>query len=239
MTPQESADNRITASWHLFNDDQAVAEAACTCIEQAASAAIRRRNRFNLVLAGGSTPTRCYRLLSEHSNDWSRWHLYFGDERCLAAGDPQRNSSIAAETLYHRVPIPAHQIHPIPVEMGAEAAARSYAVIVGKVLPFDLVLLGLGEDGHTASLFPGHHHPEGSLVVPVRSAPKPPRERVSLSTAALSSCRRVLFLVTGEEKRDAVSRWRRREPLPAAGIGALENITVFVDRVAWSAISWK
>jgi 6-phosphogluconolactonase len=131
----------------------------CRCdrreILDQANAAIAKRGRFRLVLAGGTTPTAAYRLLRDRDADWAAWHLYHGDERCLAVGDPERNSLVADEAWLHHVPVPRTQVHPIPAELGAEPAAEAYAAVVAEALPFDLVLLGIGEDGHTASLFPG------------------------------------------------------------------------------------
>ncbi len=171
-----------------------VAERAAELILAAATTAIAERGAFKLVLAGGSTPAACYRWLSKARADWDRWHIYFGDERCLDPQDSERNSVMAATHLTDRVSIPARQVHEIAAEQGPEAAARDYQALVRDALPFDIVLLGMGEDGHTASLFPGHQHPADALVVPVLGAPKPPPERVSLGPAALLSHRQLLVL---------------------------------------------
>ena len=96
-----------------------------------------------------------------------------------------------------------------------------------------MVLLGLGEDGHTASLFPGHQHSSDDLAVPVHDAPKPPPDRVSLSAKALADTENLLFLVTGEGKRDAVRRWRANESIPANGVQAKGRAEVLIDRAAW------
>jgi 6-phosphogluconolactonase len=126
-------------------------------------------------------PLAVYRRLVEPPADWARWHLFFGDERCLPAGDPERNSLAARAVWLDRVPIPPDNVHPIRAELGAEPAAAHYAELIRDRLPFDLVLLGLGEDGHTASLFPGHAIQDAALVMPVHDAPKPPADRVSLT----------------------------------------------------------
>lgn len=219
--------------WTRLADPGAVARRACETILETARAAIGARGGFRIVLAGGGTPKRTYELLAGTQSDWARWHVYFGDERCLPADNPARNSRMAAGALTDRVPIPPGQVHPIPAEQGAEAAARRYTGIIRAGLPFDLVLLGLGEDGHTASLFPGHGYPETAAAIPVHGAPKPPPDRVSLTPAALSDCRRLLFLVTGEGKREAVARWRRGDPLPAAAIHPAGEGEVLADRHAW------
>ncbi|MES9957747.1 MAG: 6-phosphogluconolactonase [Sedimenticola sp.] len=219
--------------WTLLEDADAVARTARDRILEAARTAILERGLFRLVLAGGTTPTHTYRLLAESDADWRKWHIYFGDERCLPADHPERNSLAAEQVLTSRVPIPPTQIHPIPAELGPEPGAAAYQATVREALPFDLVLLGMGEDGHTASLFPGHTHPFDPLVVPVHEAPKPPSERISLGRKALSDCRSLLFLVTGSGKREAVKRWRGGEKqLPVAGIPCPEQCEVLIDAPA-------
>ena len=121
-------------------------------------------------------------------------------------------------------------------ELGPEAAAASYAPLVEAALPFDLVLLGMGEDGHTASLFPGHAVPEGALVIPVHDAPKPPADRVSLTPMALTAAREVLILVTGVGKRQALAAWRDGADLPVARVAAAGQTIVLLDRAAAGAI---
>jgi len=198
----------------------------------AASASIQERGRFRLVLAGGSTPERTYNLLTEAQSEWERWELYFGDERCLPAGHPERNSALLEQTLMHQLPIPPQQIHPIAAELGAEQAAAGYQTIVEGALPFDLVLLGMGEDGHTASLFPGHSIADGQLVCAVHNAPKPPSDRVSLTPKALTDSRNILFLITGASKHNAVNEWLDGAPLPASQIASKAKYEVLIDRAA-------
>ena len=219
--------------WTLFKDAEAVAKAASERIQQAADKAIRQHGFFRLVLAGGGTPKLAYQLLASSDSQWQRWHLYFGDERCLPADHPDRNSEMVHHSLSGQVPIPSAQVHPIPTELGAEAAAGDYRQLLQAALPFQMVLLGLGEDGHTASLFPGQQHPGDALVLPVHNAPKPPPDRVSLSAGALADTENLLFLVTGGGKRDAVRRWRANEPIPANTIATEGRAEVLIDQAAW------
>ena len=218
--------------WHVFDDDAAVAREAAERIMRAARQAIGARGLFRLVLAGGRTPCRAYQLLVTASMDWSKWHIFYGDERCLSVDNAQRNSVMASSAWLDHVPVPAAQVHPIPAEKGAENAAREYAAVVRLALPFDLVLLGVGEDGHTASLFPGQEHSASELVHPVHNAPKPPPDRVSLSRAVLCNAQDVLILVTGASKREAVSRWRAGQVLPVAEIAGRHGVDVLIDRTA-------
>lgn len=218
--------------WIVFENAEAVARRACNEILNIARDAIEARGRFSIVLAGGTTPERCYGLLAQSESDWSHWHVYLGDERCLPADDPERNSVMAARTLTEQVPIPSDHVHPIHAELGPEAAAQAYEKIIKNALPFDLVLLGMGEDGHTASLFPGHEHSLDRLVVPVHDAPKPPPDRVSLSPRALGACRELLFLITGPGKKSAVKLWRDGASLPIANISTQSHVRVLIDQSA-------
>lgn len=139
----------------LLADPPAVAAEACRLIGEAAQDAIRQRGEFRLVLAGGTTPRLAYERLAGTAQDWSKWQVFFGDERCLPADHADRNSRMAEAAWLERVAIPPAQIHAIAAEHGAARAAADYARTLNGRRPFDLVLLGMGEDGHTASLFPG------------------------------------------------------------------------------------
>ena len=224
--------NTASLRWHLLEDAEAVAREASRRILNAAALAIAERGCFRIVLAGGRTPEQAYRLLAAADSDWARWEIYYGDERCLPENSPERNSLMVSRVWLDHVPIPADQVHPIPAQLGPVEAARRYAAQVAAALPFDLVLLGLGEDGHTASLFPDQPHPGNDLVQAVFAAPKPPPERVSLSVHALSNTHELLVLVTGAGKRAAVAAWRRGARLPIGQLHPVAGIDVLIDRLA-------
>jgi 6-phosphogluconolactonase len=218
--------------WIGVADAQELRQTAYRCILNAATRAIDQRGRFLIVLAGGSTPRGIYRMLRDAATDWSSWHVYFGDERCLPADDDERNSAIASRAWLNHVPIPQHQVHVIPAELGASAAALACGETLRGVGEFDLVLLGLGEDGHTASLFPGRGWgvaPGAPDALAVFDAPKPPSQRVSLSAARLSRARAVLFLVEGESKRNAVAQWRMGADIPARAIHPEAGVDVLLE----------
>jgi 6-phosphogluconolactonase len=205
---------------------------ACRRVVVAADRAIRQSGRFLIVLAGGNTPLGAYRMLRAEDADWSRWQIYFSDERCLPKDDPERNSQMAADNWLGHIPIPGENVHAIAAELGANEAALAYADQLRRVGDFDLVLLGLGEDGHTASLFPGHDPGMGAGspdALAVFDAPKPPPERVSLSAARLSRANEVLFLVQGAAKKDAVTKWRTGVDIPARNIHARTGVDVLVE----------
>jgi 6-phosphogluconolactonase len=220
--------------WHVLPDPQILADKVAKIIEKHAQAAIRTNSVFKIVLAGGTTPEKVYQRLVRIETDWSCWSIYFGDERCLPSDHPQRNSVMAAHSWLEHVPVPASNIHPIPAEQGAEKAAQAYSQVVSNALPFDLVLLGMGEDGHTASLFPGQRHDMSELVHPVYDAPKPPAERVSLSIEALNNSDAVIILVTGAAKSHALQQLQAGDDLPIAAIHGHNGCDIYLDVAAQS-----
>jgi 6-phosphogluconolactonase len=226
---------RQVVRWHIHADADGAIAAARDHIAGAARNAIAKRKAFRIVLSGGETPRRLYERLAATDADWRGWHIYYGDERCLPVGDAQRNNTMAERAWLAGSAIPPSQIHPIPAELGADAGAVAYARELADLGDFDLVLLGLGEDGHTASLFPGRDWGV-MLATPaalaVRDAPKPPPDRISLSAWRLSLARSVLVLVAGEGKRDAVNRWGTGENLPIGAIMPAAAIDAFVDKAA-------
>ena len=214
--------------WHPFESQAALNAASVARIVEAASEAIAARGAFSIVLAGGNTPKSIYELLRDAKTDWSKWHVYYNDDRCLPVDHPDRNSLMAAQAWLAHVSIPASQIHDIPTELGPVAGANAYADILSGLGDFDLVLLGLGEDGHTASLFPGHTWDDSVDAFPVFDAPKPPPERVSISGARLSRTREVIFFVTGAGKQEAVDNWRKGIAIPATVIAPAAGVDVYV-----------
>jgi 6-phosphogluconolactonase len=199
----------------ILPNSEDVAGQACRIVIAEAEAAIGGRQVFRIVLAGGSTPRRTYEMLAGMVQDWSAWEVFWSDERCLPADHPERNSRLAHDVWLSHVAIPAGQIHPIPAELGAARAAAEYSTLVVDRQPFDLVLLGMGEDGHTASLFStnGDHI---APVIAVHGAPKPPSERVSLNFQTLRACRKQLVLISGAEKSSALFAWQQGASLPIA-----------------------
>lgn len=226
-----------TVRWSVFPDDASLIANARARVLAAAHAAVAQHAAFDIVLAGGNTPRKLYRALRSADADWSHWHVWFGDERCAPADDPARNSRMARDEWLDHVVIPAANVHAIPTESGAREAAALYARELRSVDAFDLVLLGLGEDGHTASLFPGRDwgvHADSPNVLAVFKAPKSPPERVSLSAARLADAGQVLFLVEGAGKRAAIAAWKRGDAIPAAAIAPASGVDVLLDAAAGS-----
>ncbi len=211
-----------------------LADALCA----AADAAIAARGAFHLVLAGGRTPRALYRALAQRLAGDAHWHVWYGDERCVAADHPERSSVMAEVAWLSASCIPPQNRRPIPAERGPHAAAALYAGWLAEVPDFDVVLLGMGEDGHTASLFPSHDWgelPDSTDVLAVYGAPKPPPERVSLSAARLNRSCCVWFVITGAGKRDALLRWRNGEALPVAAVHGKQQTVAWTDVAAWPA----
>ncbi|HEY8855252.1 MAG TPA: 6-phosphogluconolactonase [Candidatus Dormibacteraeota bacterium] len=199
-----------------------VAAAGAAAIAQALQVGSR-----TLVLAGGTTPGRCYQLLADLEVEWARVAVLFGDERCVRPDHPDSNYRMARETLLDRV-APA-TVHRMPAELGPEEGAAEYSRIVETLLPLDVVILGIGEDGHTASLFPGHAVLKAKgLVAGVRNSPKPPPERVTLTLAVLQGARQVIILATGAGKANAVAMAKRGE-VPS---GMIAGARWLIDRAA-------
>jgi 6-phosphogluconolactonase len=216
----------MTVKWRTEADAAAVADTACRLIDIAARKSIAKRSRFRLVLAGGSTPLSVYRQLAVSDQKWKHWSLYYGDERCLPADHPDRNSQLVAAT---GLPARAGKHYPISAERGGTAAAADYRARIRSAQPFDMVLLGMGEDGHTASLFPGQTWPDKSVFA-VTNAPKPPPDRVTLGVHALQNCRCMLVLVTGDSKAFAVQQWRSGADLPIARVSDVDHGLIVVER---------
>ena len=199
-----------------------VAESAAADIAEA----LRDGGR-TLVLTGGTSPIRCYQRLAELDVDWGRVTVLFGDERCVPPLDPESNYRIAKDNLLDRVN-PA-TVHRIPAELGPDEGADLYAEVVANEAPFDVVLLGVGEDGHVNSLFPGHPalQSEG-LTAGIQDSPKPPPQRVTMTLEAIRDAQRVIVIATGAGKAHAVAMARRGE----SPSGMIASAKWLIDRAA-------
>jgi 6-phosphogluconolactonase len=191
-----------------FPTPEGLADAVARHIVARAAQAISSRGLFTLALAGGSTPQATYSRLATRDSrlklDWRLVHILWGDERCVPPDDPRSNYRMAKEALLDRVPIPADQIHRIRGEDDPEKAAAEYERQLRALLGsdgLDLVLLGLGEDGHTASLFPGQAavHETARWVVAV-PAPDGTMWRITLTPPVINAARNVTFVVSGANK---------------------------------------
>jgi len=201
-------------NWIVFKDANELSQKLANDILSAAEFSIKSKNSFKIVLAGGSSVLQTYEILSDSESDWGRWHVYFGDERCLPVKNKDRNDSIINTIWLNDCAIPKQNINYIPVELGVNVAATSYGQIVDTVGEFDLVILGVGEDGHTASLFPGHIYDDTKSVIIEENSPKYPKNRVSISYSKLNRSKKVFKVVSGSSKKPIVQQWLRGVDLP-------------------------
>lgn len=230
-----------------YHDADSRDQAAAQTIAAWLRAACAQKGWCSLVLAGGRTPVGTYRLLAATAAiDWGQVHVFWGDERCVPAGDPESNFNMACQCLLEHVPVLPGNVHPVETVQGSFDAARAYERSVrmffrergaGQPLPsFDVVLLGIGADGHTASLFPGDPVLEETkhLAAPV-SAPAGTRvrERVTLTLPVLCAARQLCFLAGGPEKLSLVEAVAGAAPavahLPAARVSAEREVCWFVS----------
>jgi len=216
-------------TWHTFDSTELAAQAAASRIAKLIELSLQQNNICHIALPGGNTPAKCFHYLSQKNINWKQIHWYLGDERCLPVGHAERNDVMIQQHLWSKIQAPDKTIHTIPAELGATEAAEKYAAVMNNII-LDIAFLGMGEDGHTASLFPDNIALNNSTcVVPVFNAPKPPAERVSLSVATLLRAKNRIVLTTGDSKRQAIAQIKNRVDLPVNRIGDIEW---FVDVAA-------
>jgi len=237
----------------VLDSPAAVAAAAAQEFVRLATEAIAARGRFAVALAGGSTPRALYTLLADEAApyrariDWDKVHVFFGDERQVDPDHPDSNCRMATETLIGRVPIPAEQVHRIRGENpDADRAAEEYDEILtadfhlsaGDRPRFDLVLLGMGPDGHTASIFPGSAAARitDRLAAGVRVEP-PGHDRVTLTLPVLNAAAAVVFMIAGADKAAALARVAAGHDLPAGRVRPADGTLLWlVDRAAAASL---
>ena len=224
-------------------DEASVAQRAADHIERALARASEQRGVAHLALSGGTTPGSTYELLAGEAAALAEVELWFADERCVPPEDEQSNYLLADRTLIAPAGLPAERVHRMAGELGPERGAAAYAEELtarlggeGTVPVLDLIVLGIGPDGHVASLFPGApalDAGEEAVALGVLNSPKPPPERITLSLAVLRAARGCLLLATGTSKADAVNAMlgepTRHVP---ASLLARDRLTVIVDDAA-------
>lgn len=239
----------MTPTVETYPDTATLVAAAGDRLARAIESAIAERGRAMIVLTGGGTGIALLARLSSHPVDWSRVHVFWGDERYVAHDDDERNDKQAREALLDHVPIPAANIHPMPASDGEfgsdlDAAADAYRAVlagcaeVGAPTPeFDVHLLGMGGEGHVNSLFP--HTPAvremHRMVVGVEDSPKPPPRRITLTLAAIRRSRQVWLVVSGAAKAEAVAAalgGADPDDIPAAGAVGREATVWLIDSAA-------
>jgi len=222
---------------HVLADADAVAQEAARFIAAEARAAVAARGRFVMAVSGGRTPWQMLRALADEEVPWKGVHVAQVDERVAPAGDPDRNLTHLRESLLQHAPIASEQIHAMPVEESdLEAAARTYARtlqrLAGSPPVLDLAHLGLGPDGHTASLVPGDPVLQVTDRDVALTSVYQGRRRMTLTYPMLNRSRRILWVVTGPEKVHMILRLRDGDAsIPAGRIGQ-DNALILADRAA-------
>lgn len=231
----------------VFESDSALATGVADFIISDAQAAIGERGRYSLVLSGGNTPESLFRLLAKppyaDALDWSKVHIFWGDERAVPLDDKRNNAHVAIGLWLDHISIPAANVHRIPSDMPAQQAAREYEDTIrryfaGGVIAFDLVLLGLGPDGHTASLFP--HSPllaEKDAIVTAGYIPAQDMDRITMTVSLINDAHKVVFLVAGKAKATILQHVIQDAPAQHAYPAKMINphsggLYWFIDRAA-------
>ena len=216
--------------WHIYKKFSDAEHAAADFIANMIVYSLMKKNICHIVLPGGNTPKNCLQLLARKNLRWEKCHWYLGDERCFEKNHPDRNDTMLQENFWSR--IGNTNIHHIPAELGPEQGASVYRTLMDATEAIDIAFLGMGEDGHTASLFPGNPAlSDERSVVPVTNSPKPPVERVSLGLRTLLAAKHKVVLAGGNSKADIIARLKKGEDLPINRIG---DIDWFVDEAASS-----
>jgi 6-phosphogluconolactonase len=233
----------------IFGDSSGLAARAADLVIQAARDAVAQRGRFTFVLSGGSTPEQTYALLAQADRasaiDWPRVYLFFGDERFVPTDDPRSNYGMVRKYLLERIPIPRSNVFPMPSEVhNAAEGAATYAQQLAEFFSIserstpprlDLVFLGMGRDGHTASLFPFSDALDVTDSWVTWTKPgilPPPVDRITLTYPVFNAARQVVFLVAGKDKavalRDVLQGQAPREDRPASGIKPVDGELIWI-----------
>jgi 6-phosphogluconolactonase len=236
---------------NIYPAKRQISAALASRIARLAEQAKAKQGRFTVALSGGSLLKIISSALinrpPDSKIDWASWEIFWADERCVPLSSPDSNFAAASSLLFKQLQIPWPQIHVPDTALGAQAAAQAYQHTIQEVLQpgpgrlprFDLILLGMGQDGHTASLFPGHAllQEKQKWAAPVFDAPKPPPERITLTLPVINQAREVIFVVTGSEKASALravlDNQESSQILPAALVNPTHgNLMWFVDQAA-------
>jgi 6-phosphogluconolactonase len=221
----------------VLANSEAVAQRAAEFIAAEARAAVAARHRFVLAVSGGHTPWVMLRALATEDAPWKQMHIVQVDERIAPTGDPDRNLTHLRESLLEHAPLPPENIHPMPVEASnVEAAAKQYAAtladLAGTPPVLDLAHLGMGPDGHTASLVPGDPVLTVTNADVALTAAYMGRRRMTLTYPILNRSRRILFLVTGKEKVNTLPKLLAADNSIPSGRIRLDNAVILADRDA-------
>jgi len=220
---------KIGSNQFVFFDIESLSKKLSNNILKIAKRSINVRGCFKIVLAGGTSLISTYKILCKAESDWGNWHIYIGDERCLPLNDKIRNDYNINKVWLKNSLIPKKNINFIHSELGVENGALHYERVVENIGYFDVVLLGIGEDGHTASLFPGHVYNDKDIVIE-RNSPKYPKNRISMSYSRLNKSRFVFKVISGSSKSNFINFLLKGKSFPVNNIkGKCEKIYLTHD----------
>ena len=220
----------LTDDWLIFSDIDKLSKKLADDILSIAEHSIKLNNKFLIVLAGGNSVENVYKILENSDSDWNKWYLFIGDERCLPLKSQYRNDQMINNVWLNNGKIPKQNINFIHAELGANQGALNYERKLKYIGDFDVVLLGIGEDVHTASLFPGCLYDESKSVVVEFNSPKFPKNRISMSYLRLNQSKKIFKVISGSSKKKAVQLWLEGSDLPISKIyGHSEKVYVCKD----------
>ncbi len=212
--------------WFVYKEFDDAAKAAADLLASKINTCIERKDECHIALPGGNSPKQCLAYLAEMNLPWQKVHWYLGDERCYPPGHEERNDVMLEKYLWSN--IGETNIYRIPAELGPEKAAEEYRKVIEKIEKLDIAFLGMGEDGHTASLFPDNDAlNDNRTVIPVFNSPKAPAERVSLSIDTLQKTQNRVVLTSSASKASMLERIKKGEDLPINSIG---DIYWYIDQ---------
>jgi 6-phosphogluconolactonase len=201
-------------NWIVFEDIEKLSKQLAGDILSVARKSIKSNGSFKIVLTGGSSIISTYKILSDSRSDWNKWHVYLSDERCLPVKDEDRNNNMINQIWLNNSSIPKNNINFIHAELGVDNGALHYEKILSNISDFDLVLLSMGDDGHSASLFPDRLYDENKSVVTECDSPKYPKNRISISYSRLNRSKKIFKIISGSSKQKAVESWLNGKILP-------------------------
>lgn len=217
-------------NWFVYHDFDSASQAAAVFMADKINECLSQKDVCYVALPGGHSPVKCLAYLATRDIPWNKVHWYLGDERCYPSGHADRNDVMLDNEFWSL--LGQTHIHRIASELGAEQAAEKYREEIASFDHLDIAFLGMGEDGHTASLFPDNEALEDSRsVVPVYHSPKPPENRVSLSINTLKQAQYRIVLISGRSKAAVIKRVKNDEALPVNCIG---DINWFMDQAAFA-----
>lgn len=230
---------------HIFEDPQTASKELAQRIEEDIQTHAGSKGAVSIVLSGGTTPKKLYQYLAGSGIDWKKVHVFFADERFVPHTDKHSSYHMVKETLLGKIQIPKKNIHAVPTYLSLQNAAKSYEIDIQDFYErfqksqFDVTILGIGEDGHVASLFPYLPQVEEQtrLVLSVQESPKPPSERITLTLPALNNSRNIHFLATGGAKGKAIRQIiKGQDTIASCPSKGINNAEWWIDSAAAASL---